>query len=131
MERQRILSRPNPPDLWVILHENVLRVCVGSPKVFAAQLGQLLEAAEAPSTVIQVVPYAVGGHAGLAGPFVTLSMDEGPDVVYADSFTQGQILADPTNVKAATRAYDLLTAVALAPSDSLDLIRITMKELNR
>ncbi|WP_317452942.1 Scr1 family TA system antitoxin-like transcriptional regulator [Streptomyces sp. CBMA29] len=81
--------------------------------------------------MIQVVPYAAGGHAGMAGPFTLLSMDEGPDVVYAESFAQGQILADPAEVKAAERAYDLLTAVALSPSVSLDMIRITMKELNR
>ncbi|MEU6848629.1 helix-turn-helix transcriptional regulator [Actinacidiphila alni] len=131
MERQRILNRPDPPDLWVILHENVLRVRVGTPEVFGAQLAKLLQAAETPSTVIQVVPYSAGGHAGLAGPFAILSMDEGPDVVYADSFAQGQVVADPIEVKAAVRAYDLLTAVALSPDESLDLIRITMKELNR
>ncbi|WP_262928426.1 helix-turn-helix domain-containing protein [Streptomyces sp. CBMA29] len=38
MERQRILARPDPPDLWVILHESVLRVRVGSAQVFGAQL---------------------------------------------------------------------------------------------
>jgi transcriptional regulator with XRE-family HTH domain len=128
MERQRILTREDPPDLWVVLDENVLHRPVGQPAVYAAQLKRLLEAAEMTTTVIQVIPYAAGGHAGLAGPFAALSMDEGPDVVYVDGHLQGQILADPAEVKATLRAYDLLQAVALSPSASLDMIQTAIKE---
>src|SRR5882757_2152764 len=38
LERQRVLNREDPPDLWVVLDENVLRRKVGSRKVFAGQL---------------------------------------------------------------------------------------------
>jgi hypothetical protein len=129
MERQHILSRDNPPELWVALDENVLHRRHGTPEVFGAQLARLLEEAETPSIVIQVIPYAAGGHAGLGGPFSALTMDEGPSVVYVDGFARGQILADPADVRAAARVYDLLTAVALSPSASLDLIRAHLKEL--
>ncbi|MFC4035187.1 Scr1 family TA system antitoxin-like transcriptional regulator [Streptomyces polygonati] len=130
MERQRILTREFPPELWVVLDENVLNRQMGSSRVFAAQLARLVQEAETPSTVIQVIPHSAGGHAGLGGAFAALTMDEGPDVVYVEAFVQGQILADPANVKAAMRVYDLLTAVALSPSKSLDLIHTTMKELS-
>lgn len=130
LERQRILARDTPPDLWVVLDENVLRRRVAPSKAFAAQLARLIEESEKPSTVIQVLPYAAGGHAGLGGPFSILSMDEGADALYVDGFARGQILADPEVVKAALRAYDLLTAAALSTSASLDLIHTTMKELN-
>src|SRR5882757_4479745 len=81
LERQRVLERENPPDLWVVLDQNVLRRRIGTPKVFAAQLAKVLEAAETPSTLVQVVPDDSGAHSGLAGPFAVLTMEEGPDVV--------------------------------------------------
>ncbi|MDH6126174.1 helix-turn-helix transcriptional regulator [Kitasatospora sp. GP82] len=130
LERQRILARESPPELWMVLDENVLRRPVGGPATMREQLERLLTAADNPRTVIQIIPYEAGGHAGVSGPFAALTLDEGPDVVYADGFIQGQILADPSDVKAAARAYDLLSAAALSPSRSIDLIAHTMKELN-
>ena len=32
MERQVVLDRADPPDLWVVLSESVLRVRVGGPE---------------------------------------------------------------------------------------------------
>src|SRR5882757_2921652 len=48
MERQRVLTRENPPDLWVVLEETVLRRTMGTSTVFAGQLAKLLEAAQTP-----------------------------------------------------------------------------------
>ncbi len=130
LERQQILERAAPPELWVSLDENVLRRQVGTPAVMRAQLERLIAAAETPTTVIQVVPYAVGSHAGVGGPFSVLALDEGPHVVVVDGFLQGQLLAEPSQVKAALRAYDLVTAVALSPGASVDLIATIAKELS-
>ncbi|MGR8010318.1 helix-turn-helix domain-containing protein [Streptomyces hypolithicus] len=129
MERQRILTRDAPPELWVVLDENVLRRCMGSPETMRAQLERLVTAAQTPSNVVQVVPYDGGAHAGVGGPFAALTLDEGPDVVYVDGFLQGQILAQPADIKEAARAYDLLRAVALSPDQSIGLITDAMKEL--
>lgn len=129
LERQQILRRDVPPELWVVLDENVLRRRMGRVDTMRGQFERLLEAAETPNIVLQVVPYDVGGHAGNEGPFAALTLDEGPDVVYVDGFLQGQIFAEPDRVKAAARAYDLLTAVALSPDRSIDMIADALKEL--
>ncbi|WP_030544908.1 helix-turn-helix transcriptional regulator [Streptomyces albus] len=129
LERQRVLNRDTPPQLWLILDETVLRRVIGSPAVMHAQLSKLLEAAERPRNVIQVVPYAAGAHAGF-GPFTVLSFAEGADVVHEDGFSRGQLLADPGDVNTAVRSYDLLRAVALSPSASVELITAAMKELS-
>lgn len=130
LERQRILTRSKPTELWVVLDENVLRRRVGSTEVMRAQLEHLLDSAETPSTVIQVMPYEHGVHAGVDGPFAALALDEGPDVVYVDGFLQGQILADPVQVKTALRTYDLLSADALSIERSRSMIADAMKELS-
>lgn len=129
LERQRILRREAPPELWVVLDENVLRRSVGGPAVMREQLGRMVEAAESRRNVIQVVPYSAGAHAG-PGPFAALSFAEGADVVYVDGPFQGQLLADPQDVNTALRAYDLLRAVAMSPSASVEMIAKAIKELN-
>ncbi|CAM5243819.1 MULTISPECIES: helix-turn-helix domain-containing protein [Streptomyces] len=128
LTRQDILTRENPPELWIILDENVLRRPAGVPRVMHDQLARVIEASETPTTVVQVVPYSAGPHAGV-GSFHVLTLEEGPEVVFADGFAQGQLLPDPEHVRAALRAYDLLRAQALSPAASIDLLATTMKEL--
>jgi transcriptional regulator with XRE-family HTH domain len=130
LDRQRILTRADPPELWVVLDENVLRRVIGSPGVMREQFARIIEAAETPTNVVQVIPYETGAHSALAGPFAALSFAEGADVVYVDAWAQGELLADPGDVKAALRAYDLLRAVSLSPAASIELIAKAMKELN-
>lgn len=131
MERQAILERPAPPELWVVLDENVVRRRVGDGTLMRDQLQRLIDASEQPNTVIQVVPFGTGIHAGIEGPFSSLTFAEGHPVVYADGFYQGQILADLDAIKAATRTYDLLMGAALPVPASVDLIADVMKELSQ
>ncbi|MFI1578697.1 Scr1 family TA system antitoxin-like transcriptional regulator [Embleya sp. NPDC020630] len=129
MQRQRIFERADPPEFRAVLDENALRRRWGSSEIMREQFERVIELAQQPRFVIQVIPYEAGGHAGVGGPFAALTLDEGPDVVYVDGFLQGQILASPAEVKAAQRAYDLLTAEALSTTRSMDLIASVLKEL--
>jgi transcriptional regulator with XRE-family HTH domain len=129
LERQSILRRPDRPELWVIMDELVLHRHVGGREVMRHQFESLVTAAEEPRTVLQIVPFDAGSHAGIDGPFSSLALDEGPGVVVVDGFLQGHILGDPEQVKAAERAYDLLTAVSLSPQRSVDLIAKAIKDL--
>lgn len=128
LQRQAILEREAPPELWVVLDETVLRRQVGDPSVMQRQLQALIEATERPTTVIQVVPLTAGAHAGIGGPFASLTFAEGNPVVYVDGFLKGQLLADPAEVRAADRAYDLLMGAALSVPQTVDLIAKVMKE---
>ncbi|MFJ1600115.1 Scr1 family TA system antitoxin-like transcriptional regulator [Streptomyces sp. NPDC088261] len=129
LERQHILTRDKPPELWIVLDENVLRRRMGRVDTMRSQLDHLLRAAEKPNVVLQVVAFDAGAHAGVGGPFSALTLDEGPDVVYVDGFLQGQILAEREHVKGAARVYDLLMADALSPSRSIDVIADALKDL--
>jgi Domain of unknown function (DUF5753) len=60
MGRQAILTRDDPPRLWVVLDEGVLRRQVGGRHVMCEQLNTLLEAAARPNIVIEVVPASAG-----------------------------------------------------------------------
>ncbi|MCQ4084627.1 helix-turn-helix transcriptional regulator [Streptomyces sp. RB6PN25] len=130
MHRQRVLSRDDPPRLWVILDETAIRRRIGGAAVMRAQLARLLEAAQIPRIVVQVVPFDVRNHPVLTGAFWTFSFDEGPDVVHMDSFYEGQLRAEPEVVAATHHAYDLLRALALSPEASADLIASAIKDLS-
>ncbi len=129
LNRQRILTRDDPPRLWVIIDENALRRNLGGPTVMRGQLARLLEATEVPRIVVQVVPADVRAHPA-HHPFWTLSFDEGPDVLYVDGFQHGELRGEPGALTEAHGTYDLLRAIALPPDASIDLIARVMKGLS-
>lgn len=129
LNRQRVLTRDDPPRLWAIIDENALRRNLGGAAVMRAQLARLLDAAEVARIVVQVVPGDVRAHPA-HHPFWTFSFDEGPDVLYVDGFYQGELRGEPEALKEAHRTYDLLRAVALPTDASVNLIAAIMKDLN-
>ncbi|NGO67762.1 helix-turn-helix domain-containing protein [Streptomyces boncukensis] len=130
MTRQDILGRDDRARLWVVLDENVLRRAVGGPTLMARQLREIVRAAEDQRTIVQVIPYEVGAHASMDGPFVGLTLDEGPDVVCTEGRIRGTIIAASTDVAEYSHTYDLLRADALSPRASLDMIAARAKELS-
>ena len=55
MDRQAILRRDEPPLLWVVLDEAVLRRSIGGRPVMAKQLDHLVEMAQRPNIMIQII----------------------------------------------------------------------------
>jgi transcriptional regulator with XRE-family HTH domain len=123
LERQAILDREDPPMLWVVLDEAVLRRPVGGAGVMSDQLQSLLITAQRPKIIVQVVPLGVGANAGMTGAFVIASFTGAPDTVHLDSAGTG-LIADRADVVASCAfAFDALRADALSPACSFDLIR--------
>ncbi|WP_405535663.1 helix-turn-helix transcriptional regulator [Streptomyces sp. NBC_00075] len=129
MTRQEIFEREDRPRTWFIIDEYALLRLIGEEAVMRAQFEHLLEAGQHPRTVIQIIPRAVAAHPGLAGPFMLLGFDEGPDVLHVDGFSRGRTALDQGEVAEGVRAYDLLRAVALSPDASAELIGRHLKEL--
>ncbi len=128
MERQVILREENPPALFAIMDEAVLRRPVGGAAVMREQLEHLLALALAPGITIQVVPSAAGAYPGLDGPIVLLSFVGASDVVYFDHAGGGQIVDQPDEVAEAAYLFDALRAEALPQGASSELIREAMKQ---
>src|SRR5690349_9896931 len=84
--RQQLLDRADPPELSFVIDEAVLRRVIGGRAVMRAQLRRLLDLAERPHLAIRVLPFALGEHVGLRGPFVLLEFagTNDPDVVYLE-----------------------------------------------
>ena len=93
MDRQATLDEEQPPDLWVVLSENVLRAQVGGPDVMRTQLGRLIEVAGQPTVTLQVLPFGAAAQVQPISPFTILefaavrrSRRRVPGAPYRESF---------------------------------------------
>jgi transcriptional regulator with XRE-family HTH domain len=124
LDRQRILEREHPPELWVLLDEAALRRPVGGPQVMAKQLEFLAAAAQRPHVVLQVIPLTAGAHEGMrGGAFVLADFTGSPTLGYQDTAVAGQIVEDENQVEALTTSWDTLRLEALPRSASLELVK--------
>jgi len=123
LERQGILDKPDPPELWVVLDEAVLHRLIGSHKIMHDQLEHLMDMAARPSVAVQVLPAAIGAHAGLLGAFALATVDGSPDVLYLDTAVQGQTVIETALARKAASVFDRLRADALPRGTSSELIQ--------
>jgi transcriptional regulator with XRE-family HTH domain len=131
MARQSRLTEPDPPQIWAVVNEAVIRRVVGGHAVMGAQLGRLAEASRQPNVTLQVVPFTVGAHAGMDGAFHILSFPgpSDPDVVYIDYHKGTLYLEKPPEIQRYTLMFDHLRAAALPVGQSRDLIARVADEL--
>lgn len=124
MERQGLLTSAQPPDLWVIMHEAVLRHTVGNRQMMRSQCERIVQAIELTTVTVQVLPFDAGTYPA-TGAFTLLGFpeQEDPDVVYKDGLTDATYLERPEDIALYTRAFDHLRALALSPRRSTDLIK--------
>ncbi|MFJ4633721.1 DUF5753 domain-containing protein [Streptomyces sp. NPDC088847] len=124
MERQKILMSENAPCLHVVLDEAVLHRTYGGRDVMRGQLRHLIELAENPNVLVQIMPFSFGGHAGESGAFTILSFLEFdlPDVVYVEQLTSALYLDRHEDVAQYGRALKELQQDSLSPDRSRDLL---------
>lgn len=126
LERQEVLSRPEPPRLHVILDESVLYRPFGGDAVHAAQLARLLDLPT--YIVIQVLPMQAERHACPDGGLTILDFGDGePSVVNVSSYGFSAIMDAPTDTKRAVITFEMLAAAAMSPENSAAMIRDVME----
>ncbi|WP_282791812.1 helix-turn-helix transcriptional regulator [Streptomyces sp. CC224B] len=130
MKRQEILSRAEPPHLWAVLDESVIRRVVGSRGIMKEQLGRLLEANESPHVTLQILPFSKGAHCAALGSFVIIGGAEPHlDVVYVDYHTGALFLEREEELRRYRLAFDYLRAQALDMEATSAVIRRVREEL--
>ncbi|MBH1933009.1 helix-turn-helix domain-containing protein [Streptomyces sp. AV19] len=127
--RQALLRGEPRPHLSLIIDEAVIRRPIGSHQIWRTQLSALTSLVDTPASIVQVLPFAHGGHALMGGALSLFTLDDGTTVAYEESITTGELLEDPVRVHRHQRAYDLCRAYALSPSDTAAFISTVMEEL--
>lgn len=131
MARQDLLTRKDPPHLWAVLDEAVLRRSIGGPEVMRGQIQALLEVMKLPNVRLQVVPFSIGGHAAAGGAFNILRFAEPdlPDVVYVEQLTSALYLDKRDDVEQYVAAMESLCVDAEPPTRTEEILHSTLADL--
>lgn len=122
--RQALLNREDPPQLWVVIEDAVLRRPTRDPEIMREQLRFLATATAWPNVTIQVLPLSAGLHAAQGRAFILLGFANpaDPKVVYTDNLTAAQLIDTKDEVDRYAWTFDTLRELALPPDASADLI---------
>jgi len=131
MARQSLINQSDPLSLWVVLDEAVFHRMVGGPGVMRKQIDHLVMVAGLPNVTLQVLPFAVGAHAGMDGSFAILGYEDpaDPDVVFAENAAGGLFLEKDEELRRYRFIFDHLRASALPPDESVAFLATRVKEL--
>jgi len=126
MERQRLLDRRDPPHLWVIMDETVLRRPVSvHGRVMREQLDRLLEFAVRDRVTLQVAEFEDGPHPGTYAPFTLFRFAEPelPDMVFTEYLTGALYLDSRAEVSTHLEVLDHMTARAASTQRTEKILR--------
>jgi hypothetical protein len=124
MQRQQLLQRQNPPQLWAVVDEAALRRPIGGAEVMRGQLTALIEATKSPHIRLQVIPFAAGGHAAAGGAFTILRFgdQELPDIVYIEQLTSAIYLDKRDDLDYYAVAMERLCVEAEPPERTAEIL---------
>lgn len=123
MSRQAILEREDPPEIFLVIDEMVLRRRCGSPDVMAEQTKHLLAQIGHPNIHLSVIPLDHGLYSGLQGGFVIADLPNGARAGYIDNQLDADIVERQVDVARLSVRWDKLTSEALPARQTLDIVR--------
>lgn len=128
--RQSVLTRPQPLELWAIIHEAALHTKLG-PAVMRNQLQHLLELTSAPNVSIQIIPIDAPAHPGLSGPYSLFGFPESADfdVARVEHLASALYVESAADVSVYATAFEHLRAAALPLDASADLTARLMENI--
>ncbi|WP_372443988.1 helix-turn-helix domain-containing protein [Micromonospora antibiotica] len=131
VQRQQVLHRPDPPQLWAVIDEAALRRPIGGPQVMRGQLTALIEATRSPHIRLQVIPFDAGGHAAAGGAFTILRFgdDDLPDIVYIEQLTSALYLDKREDLDYYAAAMERLCVEATPPERTPEVLARLRDEL--
>ncbi|TDC91231.1 hypothetical protein E1285_13255 [Actinomadura sp. 7K507] len=125
MERQAVLRKTDPPWVFLLVREAVIRDIQRDFRV--EQCKRFLDVMAYPNVAVQIVP--ADAPVFQESGFQLLSFDQAADVAYVDGASGfGQILTDPRDVRRLTVVFDVIRTVALPARASENLIRTIMED---
>ena len=128
--RQRLLSRPDPPQLWAVVEEAALRRSLGGSEVMRGQLEHLVGCTKQPNITLQVMPIRSGGYAAEGGAFSILRFGEPglADVVYLEQLTGSLYLDKRADVEQYLDAMNRLCVDGEPPEKTATILDKILQE---
>ncbi|MFI0894974.1 Scr1 family TA system antitoxin-like transcriptional regulator [Streptomyces sp. NPDC020983] len=128
LSRASLLGNPTAPKLWVILHENALRMPVCDRAGMGEQLNHLAQVVRSRRVTFQILPASAGAHPLMGCELTLLTFKDAPPAAYVEGARSGHLLDSPEMVGRYAEDYDFARAVALSPEASLRLLESMAEE---
>lgn len=127
LTRQEILTKDDPPNVWIIIAEAALHQRIGNAQIMAEQIDHLIDLATSPNVTLQVLPYSAGAHAALTlASFSVLRVEHhGLLTVYLQGPSSHMFMSSDENIEHYSDVFNRLRA------SSLDEGKPTVKMLNK
>ncbi|WP_030172979.1 helix-turn-helix domain-containing protein [Spirillospora albida] len=122
IERQAIFKRAKPLEALFVLDESTLRRPVGGPVVMAAQIDHLISMARLPNVRILIMPFTRVTPAVLAGGFIVLSFEKGPDLIYVESGAISSMTEKRDETFTAGVHFNTVMGEALSRGESIEFM---------
>ncbi|SFC91045.1 helix-turn-helix domain-containing protein [Streptomyces aidingensis] len=131
LARQELLERKEPPLLWVVMDETVLRRGIGRPNVMRAQVTRLIEVSQSPQVRLQIMPFAAGLHPAMYGPFhlFRFPVPELSDVACAENLVGAAYFDQRDDVSGFREALDRMCAQAAPVHRTEAILSALRKEI--
>ncbi|GAB3804063.1 hypothetical protein GCM10027605_27270 [Micromonospora zhanjiangensis] len=122
LERQSVLTRPNPPLLVAVLDYTVIERPVGGPKVMRDQLRHLVEVGSRTRVHLHLVPRDVGAYPGLNGAFVLATPPDADEIGYLDNQLHGTFVERTADVRSLRQSWEAVRAEAVSHGQTIKMI---------
>lgn len=131
MTRQEILElhgdlpadQEQMPRYWAIVDESALRRTVGGPEVMRTQRDYLVEMAQRPNVILQVIANEKGPTSAYGRAFTILVSQGNSPVVYLEDPNSAHYVRDRDDVSKYTLIFDHLRTSALDDMETLRLLK--------
>ncbi|OKI57857.1 helix-turn-helix domain-containing protein [Micromonospora sp. CB01531] len=127
LDRQAVLSRPQPPKLVAVIEEAVLRRADESFRgLMTQQIAHLIQCTERPHISVHLIPADVSTHVGLAGPFTLARGDDGGWVAHLENQLGGTTVDKDEDVAIVVGRWESVRSEALPRRQSIELMKEVM-----
>lgn len=126
MKRQEVLDRADHPALHFIIDEAVIRRMVGGKDLMRRQISHIADVTDKRNVTVQVLPFDVGVHPGMQGPFVIFEFADAADddVLYLEGPRGDMIIRDvPEDVAFYSERFEKLRHLSLNPAESVHMLK--------
>jgi transcriptional regulator with XRE-family HTH domain len=133
MERQdHLFEQSNPPEMTFIFGEEALYRMIGGPHVMGKQLRHLLDAEARQTASVKIVPFRVGAHPGLNGPFILLGFNNAGDELLFVEGPSGDLVTrdDMEMVVQSMEHFEALQHLALPEEETRNLLNNLLRKLD-
>ncbi|GIJ38838.1 helix-turn-helix domain-containing protein [Micromonospora andamanensis] len=128
MDRQAILTRPDPPILIAVIEEATLRRADESFRgIMTQQIGHLLDCVKRGGVLIHVISAEVSVHVGLDGPFALARGADGDWVGYLENHVGGATIDRADELATLHARWEGIRSVALPKGQSELLMKEVME----